>query len=63
MWPLNWIMPLISLKSLAAGANGMGIPDLIIAQNALQNDCAVYSLDKHFQQLQRIIQLNLFPSG
>lgn len=48
-------------QCLAAGMNGMGIPDLIIAQNALQNDCAVYSLDKHFQQLQRIIQLNLFP--
>jgi predicted nucleic acid-binding protein len=49
-------------QCLAAEANGMGIPDLIIAQNALQNDCAVYSLDKHFQQLQRIIQVNLFPS-
>jgi len=35
--------------------------DLIIAHNALQNECAVYSLDKHFQQLHRIISIDLFP--
>jgi len=48
-------------QCLACGANGMGISDLIIAQNALQNDCAIYSLDKHFQQLHRIIKIDLFP--
>jgi len=48
-------------QCLASGTNGMGIPDLIIAQNALQNDCAIYSLDKHFHQLQRVIQIALFP--
>jgi len=47
-------------QCLAFGANGMGIPDLMIAQNALQNDCLVYSLDKHFQQLHRIILVGLF---
>jgi len=48
-------------QCLASGINGVGIPDLIIAQNALQNDCAIYSLDKHFQQLHRIIPIDLFP--
>jgi len=59
---INW-QEIIHFQTqcLAAGANGMGIPDLIIAQNALQNDCAIYSLDKHFQQLQRIIQIDLLP--
>jgi len=52
---------LVELQCLASGANVMGIPDLIIAQNALQNECAIYSLDKHFHQLQRIIQIDLFP--
>ena len=34
------------VKCLKGGANGVGIPDLIIAQNAKQNNCKVYSLDK-----------------
>ena len=42
-------------QCLDSGSNGMGIPDLIIAQNARQNDCAIYSLDQHFQQLHRLI--------
>ena len=37
------------IKCLKSGINGVGIPDLIIAQNAKQNDCEVYSLDNHFK--------------
>jgi len=59
---INWKEIIhFQVQCLASGANGMGIPDLIIAQNALQNDCAIYSLDKHFHQLQRIIQIALVP--
>lgn len=59
---INWKEIIhFQVQCLASGANGMGVPDLIIAQNALQNDCAIYSLDKHFHQLQRIIQIALFP--
>jgi len=59
---INWKEVIyFQTQCLAFGANGMGIPDLLIAQNALQNDCAVYSLDKHFRQLHRIVQINLFP--
>lgn len=39
------------VKCLKSGTNGVGIPDLIIAQNARQNSCTVYSLDKHFRLL------------
>src|SRR3989339_1705437 len=35
-------------KCLKNGLNGVGIPDLIIAQNAKQNGCEVYTLDNHF---------------
>jgi len=58
---INW-QEIIHFQTqcLASGANGMGIPDLIIAQNALQNDCVIYSLDKHFVQLQRMIKITLF---
>ncbi len=47
------------LKCLKSGANGVGIPDLIIAQNAKQNHCAIYSLDKHFRLLSKILKINL----
>lgn len=34
--------------NLANGINKVGIPDLIIAQNAIQNNLYLYTLDKHF---------------
>jgi predicted nucleic acid-binding protein len=42
-------------RCLTEGLNGMGIPDLLIAQNALQNNCAIYSLDKHFRLLNDVV--------
>ena len=36
-------------RCLKSGTSGVGIPDLLIAQNGLQNNTPVYSLDKHFQ--------------
>jgi len=45
---------------LKNGANGVGIPDLMIAQNAKQNDCMIYSLDKHFRLLNHVLQVNLY---
>ncbi len=47
------------LKCLKSGANGVGIPDLIIAQNARQNNCAIYSLDKHFRLLNKVLKIKL----
>jgi predicted nucleic acid-binding protein len=47
------------VKCLKAGANGIGIPDLIIAQNAKQNNCNVYSLDKHFRLLKQVLKVKL----
>jgi len=46
-------------KCLKAGLNGLGIPDLLIAQNAIQNNCSIYSLDNHFKLLSDIIRLKL----
>jgi len=50
----------LQLKCLRSGANGVGIPDLIIAQNALAHRCAVFSLDKHFRLISGVIKLELF---
>ena len=48
------------VKCLKGGTNGVGIPDLIIAQNAKQNSCEIYSLDKHFRLLNQVIKVNLY---
>lgn len=45
---------------LSIGINGLGIPDLLIAQNAKQHGAAIYSLDKHFRLLNQVIEIPLF---
>jgi hypothetical protein len=46
---INWDQ-LIDLQYLCLqnGLNGVGIPDLIIVQNAMQHEAKIYSLDRHF---------------
>ena len=46
-------------KCLKNGLNGIGIPDLIIAQNAKQNLCEIYTLDSHFSLMKEILDLEL----
>jgi predicted nucleic acid-binding protein len=41
---------------LSSGHNGVGIPDLLIAQNSKQQNCKIYSLDKHFHLLNKVIE-------
>jgi len=50
----------IQYKCLKTGINGIGISDLIIAQNAIQNDSFIFSLDKHFGLMQDILNLKLY---
>jgi hypothetical protein len=45
---------------LKSGLNGVGIPDLIIAQNAKQNHSQIYSLDNHFNLLENIIKIRTY---
>jgi predicted nucleic acid-binding protein len=46
-------------KCLKNGVNGIGIPDLIIAQNANQNRCKIYTLDNHFNLMEESLGLKL----
>jgi len=46
-------------RCLKKGINGIGLPDLIIAQNAIQNHCEIYSLDNHFNLMKNAIGLKL----
>jgi len=58
---INWAEVIeFQFRCLKAGANGIGIPDLIIAQNAKSNNCQIYSLDKHFRLLNQIIKIRLY---
>lgn len=49
----------LQFKCLKAGINGIGIPDLIIAQNAFQHHCEIYTLDQHFELLEKPLKLAL----
>ena len=57
---INWDQIIeFQLKCLKNGLNGIGIPDLIVAQNAKQNRCDIYSLDNHFSLMKDILKLQL----
>ena len=51
---------LCNVNKLKSGHNGVGIPDLIIAQNAKQNHSLIYSLDNHFKLLEDIIKIRTY---
>ena len=58
---INWDEIIeFQVKCLKAGANGIGIPDLIIAQNARANNCSIYSLDKHFHLLKQVMKFDIY---
>jgi predicted nucleic acid-binding protein len=46
-------------KCLKNGLNGVGIPDLIIAQNAKQHGCKICTLDNHFNLMKDILSLQI----
>ncbi len=46
-------------KCLKNGLNGVGIPELLIAQNAKQNGCKIYTLDHHFYLMKNIFSLQI----
>ncbi|MCD6272262.1 MAG: PIN domain-containing protein [Deltaproteobacteria bacterium] len=57
---VNWSQLIdYQYKCIKNGINGIGIPDLIIAQNAKQNHCSIYSLDNHFNRMKNILNIKL----
>ncbi|MEI7637391.1 MAG: PIN domain-containing protein [Syntrophus sp. (in: bacteria)] len=57
---INWGQIIeFQCKCLKSGLNGIGIPDLIVAQNAKQNRCEIYSLDNHFKHMKDILDLQM----
>jgi predicted nucleic acid-binding protein len=45
---------------LQNGLNGVGIPDLIIVQNAIQNNSKICSLDTHFSGMSGFLDFEVF---
>ena len=57
---INWGQIIeFQFKCIKNGLNGIGIPDLIVAQNAKQNQCKIYTLDRHFELMKDIVKLQL----
>ncbi|EMY77142.1 toxin-antitoxin system, toxin component, PIN family [Leptospira weilii serovar Ranarum str. ICFT] len=48
------------ISNLRNGINKVGIPDLIIAQNVIQNKAMLFTLDKHFKQMSKNIKLKVY---
>ncbi len=58
---INWEQIIdLQTKCMKRGSNGIGITDLIIAQNAQQNKLTIFTLDKHFSLISKISKLDLF---
>ncbi len=58
---IDWIgITQMQIHNIKNGINKVGIPDLIIAQNAIQNDIRLFTFDKHFDLMKKSIGLKLF---
>lgn len=54
---------LLQLMNLQNGVNKVGIPDLIIIQQAIQNKTHLWSDDKHFALMSTYVDIKLFKAN
>ena len=58
---INWNEIIdMQTKNILNGINKVGIPDLIIAQNAVNNNLLLFSFDKHFNLMCDLFGIKLF---
>jgi len=50
----------IQLLNIKHGNNNIGISDIIIAQNSMQNDLRIVAHDKHFAAMARYIPIKIY---
>ena len=61
---INWDMIMnLQISNLKNGICKVGIPDLIILENAIANNLALYSEDKHFRLMPEITNLKLYDKN
>lgn len=60
---ISWeIIVQMQIQNIENGINGVGIPDLIILQNVIENNLVLYSIDKHFRLMKKIFDFELAGS-
>jgi predicted nucleic acid-binding protein len=60
---VNWnTIIYMQTQNLKNGINKVGIADLIIAQNAIDNDLELFTLDRHFDLMSDLHDFRLFIS-
>ncbi|MDR3124450.1 MAG: PIN domain-containing protein [Endomicrobium sp.] len=58
---INWEqLCSFQLINIRNGNNNIGITDLIIAQNCMQNKCKLLSCDKHFKIIAKFLPLEIY---
>ena len=58
---INWNQVIhMQTLNLQNGINKVGIPDLIIAQNAIENHLELYAIDKHFTLMSNLHSIILY---
>lgn len=58
---IDWVgITQMQVQNLKNGLTRVGIPDLIIAQNAIQNKLVLFSFDKHFELMKKGIGLKIY---
>lgn len=50
----------MQVTCISNGLNGIGIPDLIITQNAIQNDLHLLTSDRHFDSVSKYMPLSIY---
>lgn len=58
---INWEMIIqMQIKNIKNGITRVGIPDLIILQNVIENNLILFSIDKHFKLMKGLFEYRLF---
>ena len=58
---IDWdVIRQMQITNMRKGIYKVGIPDLIIAQNAIQNNIPIVSLDRHFKLMSDSIGVRVF---
>ena len=52
----------LQTKCLKHGINKIGIPDLVIVQNAIMHKLEIYTLDKHFKLMSQYVPITLYAN-
>ena len=61
---INWdLIQQMQIQNLRNGINKVGIPDLLILQNVIDNDLILYSIDKHFILMNKIFDFQIFEKN